>query len=169
MDIRITGKDYMEEMLRLQSRVKELEGINRERLGKIIKSGVEIVELKARVKELETKVEKFENGITYYDKVQELVSRILNMESDLKLNASMLARQCDLAREAEARVSNLLSQHEIASQQIQIWEARVKELEGAIDRHRCSLNADHDKDYVGCRADKELYAHLARLLADNDK
>ena len=25
MDIRITGKDYMEEMLRLQSRVKELE------------------------------------------------------------------------------------------------------------------------------------------------
>jgi polyhydroxyalkanoate synthesis regulator phasin len=104
MDIRITGKDYMEEMLRLQSRVKELE----------------------------TKVEKFENGITYYDKVQELVSRILNMESDLTLNASMLARQCDLAREAEARVSNLLSQHEIASQQIQIWEARVKELEDQI-------------------------------------
>jgi len=26
MDIRITGKDCMEEMLRLQSRVKELEG-----------------------------------------------------------------------------------------------------------------------------------------------
>ena len=58
MDIRITGKDYMEEMLRLQSRVKELEGINRERLGKIIKSGVEIVELKARVKELEDAIEK---------------------------------------------------------------------------------------------------------------
>jgi len=47
--------------------------------------------------------------------------------------------------------------------------SRVKELEGAIDRHRCSLNADHDKDYVGCRADKELYAHLAKPLADNDK
>ena len=137
MDIRITGKDYMEEMLRLQSRVKELE----------------------------TKVEKFENGITYYDKVQELVSRILNMESDLTLNASMLARQCDLAREAEARVSNLLSQHEIASQQIQIWEARVKELEDAIRKHR----SDSDDGGYTLQHDRELYAHLAEPLTDVGK
>jgi len=32
-----------------------------------------------------------------------LISRIKELEADLKLNASMLARQCDLARDAETR------------------------------------------------------------------
>ena len=44
---------------------------------------VDIQWLISRVRELETKVEKYENGITYYDKVQELVSRILNLEAEL--------------------------------------------------------------------------------------
>ena len=66
-------------------------------------------------------------------------------------------------------VDELIDVIALANRDIQWLISRVKELEGAIDRHRCSLNADHDKDYVGCRADKELYAHLAKPLADNDK
>ena len=129
---------------------------------------VDIQWLISRVRELETKVEKYENGITYYDKVQELVSRILNLEADLKLNASMLAKQCDLAREAEARVSDLLSQHEIASQQIQIWEARVKELQDAIERHYFEMTM-RTQGFGNDWVDTELYAHLDKPSTDNDK
>lgn len=64
--------------------------------------------------------------------IAELEARIRELEDDLKLNASMLAKQCDLAREAEAR---------------------VKELEDAIRDHR-----DRDDRYID--GDRELYAVL---------
>ena len=101
----------------------------------------------SRVRELETKVEQFENGITYYDKVQELVSRILNLEADLKLNASMLAKQCDIARGAEAR---------------------VKELQDAIERHYFEMTM-RTQGFGNDWVDTELYAHLAKSFEDIDK
>jgi len=39
--------------------------------------------------------------------MKELISYCRELEADLKLNSSMLAKQCDLAREAEARVKEL--------------------------------------------------------------
>lgn len=39
--------------------------------------------------------------------IARLNARVRELEADLKLNAAMLAKQCDLAREAEARVKEL--------------------------------------------------------------
>ena len=72
------------------------------------------------------------------------VSRVKELESDLKLNASMLARQCDLAREAEAR---------------------VKELQDAIEEHQWTRKFCVPISDI----DTELYAHLAKSFEDIDK
>jgi hypothetical protein len=76
-----------------------------------------------------------------------LEARVRGLENDLNLNASMLARQCDLARDAEVR---------------------VKELEDAIEKHHYEITLrtqGFDNDWVN----KELYAHLAKSSADIDK
>jgi len=73
--------------------------------------------------------------------IARLNARVHELEADLKLNSSMLAKQCDLAREAEAR---------------------VKELEGAIREHK-----DRDDRYID--GDRELYAHLPEPSTDVDK
>jgi len=41
------------------------------------------------------------------DQIFALEKRVKELENDLKLNASMLAKQCDAAREAEAKVKEL--------------------------------------------------------------
>ena len=41
-------------------------------------------------------------------RAKEAEARVKELETDLKLNASMLAKQCDLAREAEASLTRLL-------------------------------------------------------------
>jgi hypothetical protein len=59
-----------------------------------------------------SKLEEIENnwevsGYVNDIEAQWLISRVKELEADLKLNSSMLAKQCDLAREAEARVKEL--------------------------------------------------------------
>ena len=66
-------------------------------------------------------------------KISTLEEKVKELESDLKLNASMLAKQCDLAREAESR---------------------LKKLQEAVDKHKDYMWGDGIVDHS---ADKELY------------
>jgi hypothetical protein len=94
---------------------------------------------------------------TRYSKIQKAIhtakcaeqaeSRIKELESDLKLNASMLAKQCDLAREAETErehISKLLIEERI----------KVVKLRDAINRHE-KFKRTHNN--IVALADEELY------------
>ena len=71
--------------------------------------------------------------------LRELRERGKELESDLKLNASMLAKQCDLARDAESR---------------------LKRLQEAIEKHKKTDRWDL-MDYIN--ADEELYKVLEEV------
>lgn len=67
--------------------------------------------------------------VKYLERAEQAEARIKELGSELKLNASMLAKQCDLARNAETNLTKLCE---------------------AVDRHRRSM-------HVYIPQDKELY------------
>ena len=90
-----------------------------------------------------------------YVMYEDYLSQLLSIDKDLKLNASMLAKQCDLAREAEQereRLSKLLID-------ARVMIVRLRE---AIEKHKIAILAS---DYIcegtiAQRADEELYKAL---------
>lgn len=79
--------------------------------------GVQVLSnLETRVNELDANyLSAIKLADTYKAGWEEVESRIKELESDLKLNASMLSKQCDLAREAETErecLSNAIDKHE---------------------------------------------------------
>jgi len=67
-----------------------------------------------------------------------LAERCGRLESDLAVNAKLLARQCDLAREAEADLAAASRGAIRAGETIAQLRARVAELEAALDADGCA-------------------------------
>ncbi len=64
--------------------------------------------LNQRIKELEEEIETHVKSIEIWkEEYHKTDSKVTELESDLKLNASMLAKQTDLAREAETSFAKL--------------------------------------------------------------
>ena len=86
--------------------------------------------------------------------------RVKELEEDLKLNATMLAKQTDLAREAEIRVMEL--------------ETRNKELEEGIEKHYrdnkiSCVESDGSISTAKCRGLEELYKLVGNEELDDEK
>ncbi len=79
--------------------------------------------------------------------VSSLEGKVKELESDLRLNASMLSKQCDLAREAEMERDHL-------SKLLIKERMKVVELKDAIGKHEI-FKRDHLK--VVPLEDEELY------------
>ena len=87
-------------------------------------------------------------------KVEEAEARIKELESDLQLNASMLSKQCDLAREAETErdhLSRLLIEERV----------RTVKLRDAIGKHEKFIRS---RNWVVSLEDEELYAYLKEVV-----
>ena len=87
--------------------------------------------------------------------------RVKHLESDLKLNASMLAKQSDLAREAETERDGFKNGQEQLQQMVSDfmdvnakWVRKIKKLWDAIDKHE-KFARSHNK--VVPLVDEKLY------------
>ena len=69
-------------------------------------------------------------------------SRTKQLETDLKLNASMLARQCDLAREAESRLIEITGKWESLKFKLFDVAERFKRLQEAMDKFLEIMNGE---------------------------
>jgi len=99
-----------------------------------------------RVKELQ---KGFDHYRTQYDnqtyRSMELAERVNELEADLALNASILAKQCDLAREAETRVKELEAENEDTDEVMFKALAKVGQLKADLDHEKDrSLGAESE-------------------------
>jgi len=109
--------------------------------------------LEAKVKELKDTIDSICNGKAQ-DRSLQAESRIKELESDLQLNASMLSKQCDLAREAETErdhLSRLLIEERV----------RTVKLRDAIGKHEKFIRS---RNWVVSLEDEELYAYLKEVV-----
>jgi len=77
-----------------------------------------------------------------YVMYEDYLSQLLSIDKDLKLNASMLAKQCDLARDAETRVKELEAEVTTYRNACQDWEKKVKKLREEIEKHKSGTNRE---------------------------
>jgi chromosome segregation ATPase len=68
-----------------------------------------------------------ENGFYRIQDAYWLIQRVKELESDLALNASMLAKQCDLARESETERERLSKELIEARMRVVVIEAELSE------------------------------------------
>ena len=121
------------------------------------------------MKELISRLEQSERFTNAWQKrAEQAESRLKELESDLKLNASMLAKQCDVAREAEVRFKELeeetsrreklfmevVNKKEEYGEKLLLAEAEVIALRNAINKHEKFKRA-HEK--VVALEDEGLY------------
>lgn len=142
----------------LADRVKELESQDI-RLGKLFKEVQKINPyLETKVKSLEAELDR---EMTYKEAIEEAVSRVKELESDLRLNSAMLSQQFDLAREAECKmmeaeselhnIDELLSRRDALDNEPTRYDKIIKAIQTA-------KQTDRTADRV-----KSLEAELSRM------